>query len=1210
MKKWLFLFAAIIIFDVTFNSIQAQVSPLCVPQTPTESIKNGGFEDGIGAPATFGPHNLFIGPGYSGSGQYYVGKSPKYFNIGFPNDFLPNGGNNMLMVDAAVLANSVCWQQTVNIIPNRLYFFSAYIRSLSNGERCQLQFQISVNNGATWSALGAPQMAPLPDEPWLQIFESWHSGINSTAILRLSNFNPGGFGYGGNDFAIDDISFKDLCLDPTLGSKPTMPASIPLCGKPSVSIPTNIATQSAVKFTWYDPDGVIVPNSNVPTLTGVTKPGTYTVCVDSNTCLQSGTSNIVSTLTINLGLDANLCNPATKVLNTGIDPVVAGNFTIKWFKDGIQQSAYDGMVSITVDAPGTYKVEAQDINNIACNDSDEIIITSSLPVPHDVEFCGPNQTVTLTVDGTAATYRWYTTPTGFARVIPVDPAGKTYTFTPPVGGVTYYLADPTMVPACQRVEVKAKVAPNCCYALTGTTITPSISGDVCAGTLFNLTYSGGQAGDSLVLQRSVTGAGIWTNVDRVKLSDPYTFTGISSTNTSDFRVVTFSNGAFATAQCKNNSILKTVTVAISPVAGTAAIDKTTICDGGSFKLTLSGYTGSIQWQRSVNGGAFADIGGATADTYTDNPTSNLSPVKYRAVVKISGASCPSVNSNEVEGKIYIATAGTNLIPSVTGNICAGSVFTITYKDGQKGDSLMLQRKVGAGIWTNIDTVKLSDPYTFTGISIINSSEFRVVTFSNGTFANAQCTATSSLISVTVATSPVAGTAAIDNTTICDGGSFRLTLSGYTGSIQWQRSVNGGAFADIGGATADTYTDNPASNLSPVKYRAVVKISGASCPSVNSNEVVGKIFLANAGISLLPSVIGDICAGSVFTITYKDGQKGDSLMLQRKVGAGSWTNIDTVKLTDPYTFSGISINNNSEFRVVTFSNGTFTTAQCINYSSVLTVNLAISPVAGTASISSAIVCKGQSVNLTLTGSAGSIQWQRAYGTSNFENISGATTVNYSDVPTQTPVQYKATVGGSSCPNVISNTVKADLSEVISGSISGTSKVCDAKSVILSLNGSKGTIQWQDSSGGIWANLPGQTSSSITYNPSDTITIDYLRVIVTDPTGTCNPVSSTKFIIVSDSCASGYPIYLPNALTPNGDGSNDVFYIGNIELYPRNHLTIFNRWGSKVFDTVGYNNDWDGGDLPVATYYYVLELGKDSNGNTNEKDRYQGTVTIVR
>ena len=35
-------------------------------------------------------------------------------------------------------------------------------------------------------------------------------------------------------------------------------------------------------------------------------------------------------------------------------------------------------------------------------------------------------------------------------------------------------------------------------------------------------------------------------------------------------------------------------------------------------------------------------------------------------------------------------------------------------------------------------------------------------------------------------------------------------------------------------------------------------------------------------------------------------------------------------------------------------------------------------------------------------------------------------------------------------------------------------------------------------------------------------------------------------------------IPNVITPNGDGINDVFYIENIDKYPNSVLTILNRW----------------------------------------------------
>ena len=70
------------------------------------------------------------------------------------------------------------------------------------------------------------------------------------------------------------------------------------------------------------------------------------------------------------------------------------------------------------------------------------------------------------------------------------------------------------------------------------------------------------------------------------------------------------------------------------------------------------------------------------------------------------------------------------------------------------------------------------------------------------------------------------------------------------------------------------------------------------------------------------------------------------------------------------------------------------------------------------------------------------------------------------------------------------------------------------------------------------------------------------------------------------------WIPNVLTPNGNGKNDALIIPCTQNFPNNELTVFNRWGDKVFSTVGYQNDWkgtmNGEDLPVGTYYYVLKL----------------------
>ncbi|MGZ3864015.1 MAG: T9SS type B sorting domain-containing protein [Bacteroidia bacterium] len=91
--------------------------------------------------------------------------------------------------------------------------------------------------------------------------------------------------------------------------------------------------------------------------------------------------------------------------------------------------------------------------------------------------------------------------------------------------------------------------------------------------------------------------------------------------------------------------------------------------------------------------------------------------------------------------------------------------------------------------------------------------------------------------------------------------------------------------------------------------------------------------------------------------------------------------------------------------------------------------------------------------------------------------------------------------------------------------------------------------------------------------------------------------------------GNNLYFYNTFTPNGDGSNDHFYIGNIEKFPDNVLEIYNRYGQKVYNKTGYQNDWDGKylneELPAGTYFYVLDPKSPLVAG-----KYKGSVTIVR
>jgi gliding motility-associated-like protein/uncharacterized repeat protein (TIGR01451 family) len=77
-----------------------------------------------------------------------------------------------------------------------------------------------------------------------------------------------------------------------------------------------------------------------------------------------------------------------------------------------------------------------------------------------------------------------------------------------------------------------------------------------------------------------------------------------------------------------------------------------------------------------------------------------------------------------------------------------------------------------------------------------------------------------------------------------------------------------------------------------------------------------------------------------------------------------------------------------------------------------------------------------------------------------------------------------------------------------------------------------------------------------------------------------------------------LIIPQGISPNGDTRNDFLVIPCIEDYPVNTITIYNRYGTKIYQSENYSNSWDGrsntgfpnrsGLLPVGTYFYILEI----------------------
>lgn len=125
-----------------------------------------------------------------------------------------------------------------------------------------------------------------------------------------------------------------------------------------------------------------------------------------------------------------------------------------------------------------------------------------------------------------------------------------------------------------------------------------------------------------------------------------------------------------------------------------------------------------------------------------------------------------------------------------------------------------------------------------------------------------------------------------------------------------------------------------------------------------------------------------------------------------------------------------------------------------------------------------------------------------------------------------------------------------------------------------------------------------------NPKVSPTVN-TRYIVHGRTETgCSVTDSIDILVKNDSYLD-----LPNAFTP-GNRSNGRLQIVRRGVAELKRFAVYNRWGTKVFETSDINEGWDGtfnGEMqPMGVYIYTIEAITPS-GSTFTK---QGNVTLIR
>lgn len=229
-----------------------------------------------------------------------------------------------------------------------------------------------------------------------------------------------------------------------------------------------------------------------------------------------------------------------------------------------------------------------------------------------------------------------------------------------------------------------------------------------------------------------------------------------------------------------------------------------------------------------------------------------------------------------------------------------------------------------------------------------------------------------------------------------------------------------------------------------------------------------------------------------------------------------------------------------------------------------------------------ICYGKSILISVEDQGHDYLWS-----------SGQTTPSITVTPTDPFSVFTLQITDPNCPSSYEVTAIIHVPQLVISPIATPNPVVLGQEVFIESSNNYSSFLWTWNEG-----LDSATGISISDYPEES---QWYYVEATNSIG-CKGVDSVYVTL-------GVMPY--DAITPNGDGLNDVWEILDIERYPNAVIQIFNRWGSLIFSSSGQNyndNKWNGEFenkiLPVGTYYYTINL------NDNGSELQTGAVTIVR
>ena len=697
------------------------------------------------------------------------------------------------------------------------------------------------------------------------------------------------------------------------------------------------------------------------------------------------------------------------------------------------------------------------------------------------------------------------------------------------------------------------------------------SNTICSGQSVTLTPTGGSGSNYTITPGSATGSSFTISPTSTTV---YTISGASAL------------GCLSTAA---SNLTTTIIVNSTPTVGIASVSSNTICSGNSSIITPSGASSYTLLPNNTSGTSFTvsptattiyTISGsstlACVSTAITNPTltitvnttptvgiatvsSNTICSGNSSIITPSGASSYTLQPNNTSGTSFTVSPTATTIYTISGSSTLACVstaitnptLTITVNTTPTvGIATVSSNTICSGN-SSIITPSGASSYTLqpnntSGTSFtVSPTSTTIYTISgSSTLACVSTAITNPTLSITVDTSPTVGIASVVNNTICSGASAIITPSGAVSYTLLPNNTIGTSFT-ITPTSTTIYT--------------ISGISAAGCTSsLTSNPTVTITVSTTPTVTILSANNTTPCAGTSATII-PNGASTYTLLPTNAVGT-SFTVAPTVTTT--YTLVGVNA-------LGCLSNAI--TNPTIQITSGI---IPIQP----ASINN-ITCNGYNdgiIGLSILGGMAtySFTWSNSAST---PTISGLASGNYSVI----------ILSANSCTLAQTFTISEPIGIALtSGTLIGASCQQNATgSINLSLIG--GTPAYQVN----WSNgFSGLSNSNF---PSGVYT-----ATVTDQNN-CKKQFVFTVDTLSISNSQCVDLLIPEVISPNGDGKNDFLVITKIEAFPNNILSIFNRWGSLVYQKKAYSNDWSGkanvsdafgnGLLPSGTYFIVLDFG---------------------